>query len=113
MTAIQLLKKTQQDHTNSENLGLGEDISYLHKHTGTVDTTRAFVSNNIFNDLKTDIRTNEVLFSSILLTEEPKENDVITYNGLEYRVRLWEKQIDRYEIRAIQLRHHTQMRVKT
>ncbi len=113
MNAAELLKQCQTDHTDNEMLGTNEQIDYLHKSSGAVDTVRCFVSEDLYNDLTTDVRVSDAKFSSVKLTEAPKENDIVTYDGREYRVKVWTLQHGRYIIHALHKAHHTGMRVKT
>ena len=93
-------------------MGTNEPVEYLHRATGTIDVIRCFVSEDLYNDLKTDIRTSDAMFSSLLLSEAPKENDIITYENREYRVKVWTQQHGRYFIHALNKSYHTGMRVK-
>ncbi len=111
-TAIDLLKKTQSEFTASTTLGVSEPIDYFHKQEAFSVSTRAFVSSNIYNDLKKNIRITESKFSSLELDYEPTENDEITYDGKIYRVREWEQAIGRYVVYTIHKQHHTGKRVK-
>ena len=112
MATIDLLKKAQQEFTDSTTLGVSEPIYYFHKEEGLGGNIRAFVSSNIYNDKKKNIRVIESKFSSLELDYEPTENDEITYDGKIYKVKDWEQTIGRYVLYTIHKQHHTGKRVR-
>ncbi len=111
MNAMDLLKKTQSDFTDSETLGVSEPIYYYHKADTIGENIRAFTSSNIYNDKKKNIRVIESKFSSLGLEYPPAENDEITYNGKVYKVKDWEQSHGRYVVYTIHKSNHTGKRV--
>lgn len=112
MAAIDLLKKSQRAFTDSETLGVSESIHYFHKEEGLRANIRAFVSSDIYNDKKKNVRLFNSKFSSLELDYPPMENDEITYDGKIYKVKDWEQAMGRYVIYTIHKSNHTGMRVK-
>ena len=111
MKAMDLLKQSQQEFTDSTTLGVSESIHYYYKSIGLRENVRAFVSSNIYNDKKKNVRVIESKFSSLELSEEPSENDEIIYDDAIYKVKDWEKAMGRYVIYTISKSNHTGKRV--
>ncbi len=114
MTAMDLLRQSQTDFTDSETLGVSEEITYYHKNSLVEkDTTRCFVNDDIYNDPKKNTRVSECVFSNVSLNEEPIENEEILYNDRKYKVKMWTLSQGRYIITAEHKRHHVAKRVAT
>jgi len=112
MNPTDLLKQSQTAHT-TESLGVTEEVTYVHG-SGTVypDPLRCFVSNHEYNDKIKNTRRIENVFSSVLLTEEPKLDDEVTYEGEVYKVKRWESQLGRWVLYAERKKRHTGKRYK-
>ena len=108
---MDLLQKTQDEFTMSENLSVSESIEFTHTQTLARETTKAFVSNSIYNDHEKNRRVIGAVFSSVALDTEPRENDEILYNDKKYKVTDWKESQGRYVINATHKNHHTGKRV--
>ncbi len=111
MKAMDLLRQSQKEFTDSETLGVSEPIDYFHRKDVSSEPIRAFVSSNVRNDLKKNIRIIESKFSSLELNLDPVENDEITYEGKVYKVKDWEQSQGRWVVYTVHKAHHTGKRV--
>lgn len=112
MTLIDLLKKTQQDFVKNQNLSVSEQIVYTHKTSLLQETVFAFVGETSINNK--DSNTLEVVktFSGLILTEAPKSNDTIAYDGKVFEIRGESKyQLGMYEVNATENKRHNRSRV--
>jgi len=108
MTALELIKRAKAKHNE---LGPSEPIEYRHI-SGLIENVKCFTSNKEYTDQNYGIRKIENVFSQVVLSEEPKDDDTIVYEGDEYRVTRWEKQYGYYMVYAEARRRHTGQRMK-
>lgn len=108
---MDLLQKTQTEFTSSENLSVSESIEFNHTKTLARETTKAFVSDNSYNNLEKNKRVSGTTFSSVALTTPPSENDEILYQNKKYRVTDWRESQGRYVLNTVYKIYHTGKRV--
>jgi len=108
MGAIELLEKTQTTFVNSSILGVSETIVYTHKESLLKETIKVFADTNNYNKSeKGNVKTDEITFTNVILSEEPAYNDQIIYNNDTYKVKNWEYQVGKWVVYADGSTHHT------
>ena len=100
MSASSLLTSTQKAYTQSDALGIAEEIVYNHRD-GAIENVRAFVDITEEREDKTKERYDKVLFHNVELTISPKMRDYISYQGEELIVQSWRQQLGVYEITTV------------
>ena len=100
MSASSLLTSTQKAYTQSDALGIAEEIVYNHRD-GTIENVRAFVDITEEREDKTKERYDKVLFHNVELTISPKMRDYINYQGEELIVQSWRRQLGVFEITTV------------
>ena len=99
MGAMDLLIEAQTLFVTDADMGTSELISYTHKSGLVIPELRCFVGDTEFHKRdKDDATKNQTSFSSLVLSEDPTNQDTITYDGKIYKVRSWEKSMDLFII---------------
>lgn len=98
MSGIGLLKKTQKAFVQNQNLGVSEPIVYTHKESLLVENVFAFVESANYNSSNKEKKQNDIIFSNVILQEDPIKLDTISYDNKIWNVREWYKSLDMYVI---------------
>ncbi len=94
--ALSLIKKAETAHTDK--LGATHTVDYQHLGGTTEIGLRCFVSGKEYDDRDKKVIRNLTVFSSLLLSSQPKMRDVVTLDGVGYSVVRFELNNGRYII---------------
>lgn len=101
-----LAEKALKHHVNRAG-GAGEAVDYTHKTSGLVELgVMCYPQTETEDVTTTDHISDKVIFRSLFLEEIPAKNDLISHNGIEYKVDLIQKADGHYDITAYNKIHN-------
>ncbi len=106
MNINELANKTLKYHINMDS-GAGELIQYLHTDIGQLREVRCYPQDILKEDTSQGAIVNYIDFHGLELEFEPKKNDKITYNNIEWRVNTIASAVNGlHDIRADEVKHN-------
>lgn len=107
MNINDLLADTQTMFVSDPEMGASESILFTHLNSGVEDNTFAFAGSIKNNSIEKDTIGTKMQFANVILSNEPKKDDTILYNGKLYSVDEdgWTYQNGMYLIKASIIRH--------
>lgn len=110
MNLNQLAEKAVKHHVSSDN-GAGELVDYKHKDSGTDElSVKCFPQREINEETTQQNKQNSITFHALFLQETPKKNDIIVYDGIDWKVDDIRPSLGGYDIKAYDKQHNLGVR---